>query len=597
MYHSHIRKAQRHLFDTLLTFADDAPVFASEVRTFLDNPVMALASRLIRLRANGHTRLQDAFVAACESVRSVLPQRPETTGWFLTRLATMNKQCEVVVHSNLTLNIPASTLAYQNCFPETIGFFVLTDGLYDEVLANPQAWNPLNRAWKRLKRTNTLSMSKFIRDFTNLPSSVPDHIILTIAERIAQHNKPAELLFANTPEEFVRMYATDGPQSCMQANSSYAKTWKDWMPVECNIVPTVFYSYFPLTKGAYIIRDGRVAARAILYMIKTGDKEKWYYSRLYFHNEGLQKIMIAALNEHGISQCPNNGEPMHHWLANKQVPCSFKIPGYYRRNSKVPFWPYPHLDHGRPNSLGYTWDEDAKEFTIHYGDSSIVKGSVTVGVPSTEGFVEKINKCVCAYCGNIKASSLMVKGLGNYYCNEACVINSGLCIASDGEGTRSVMLVTDAWATTSGEYFTNYQAARRRGAGAVIGMWGTYPECDVLLGFNGNEYKDTTIYTERINYAYVINTTVYKNMSARSANTTKYSSDVSKLDLNIKTQKTVLFEEHGDMPSKITVNGDREVINKLKAKIADALSALPIKQTSFVKTSYKIIAHSTITGR
>lgn len=570
MYNSSMYQGLKKILHEITTIAESSdPEWVAERRQFFENHVIRTAARMVRIRANQHALLTEAFDEAVAKYWSDITAENITlkpVNIMFTHLVYFlgDNYKDVYVHPNLPLDNPLIVEAYANTHSYNLGMALFEEKLYKEYkesLGTPKekAWIDQATTWRRIKRTQTMSLERCLRNYTTLPATLPDHIILGIAELIRTALKPVELLFAEKDTDFAEMYAAGGPSSCMVATSGSASGWRDWM-LKQGIVPASFYAYHPYTKGAYIKKNGRVVARAILFNIGG----KWKYCRIYYSNDGAKRTFIQAMKAHGITECI--GDPLSHWRNIKgMLPFTFRVPARKIPNRKnTYFMPVPYNDHARGNCKAVLHtDTEEPYFEVTMYDNE--KGNVEMGL--TKGYHEDGDGIKCTYCRctirENRTSFPMLEGDG-VFCSSACV-NSyeengySYCVAETGEGVFYAVPVNKAFITLDNRTYTNLKAAFTRGARPVTGLRGTEAENPFLYSVR---YNAMTINSNSLMLAFENYTEFNKKFMTKAIREQQLLFESVPLTGDVKKQRNA----RTDLPV-VQINGSCSYINEAAERV------------------------------
>lgn len=206
------------------------------------------------------------------------------------------------------------------------------EGLSDS--KKKEGFVPFHRALKKLKRRNEITPQKLVQLLfsTFAPTNkVSDATIRDIGTYLGQCVIPPEVIFCNSPADYLNMYET-GPASCMQGttNRPWGHVFKEYSKNGSDLIghPCVFYHYCPTTQGVYIRERGKVTARVILYG-KPGEQR---VGRLYASNTQAQTKLVQALRDKGIK-----GDPTRTAFV---IPCSFEMPVFTTNEGCYVMIPY-----------------------------------------------------------------------------------------------------------------------------------------------------------------------------------------------------------------------------------------------------------------
>ena len=244
--------------------------------------------------------------------------------------------------------------------------------------------------------------------------------IRDLATAIEVARKPFELIYAETPKDFVKMYAT-GPQSCMSSGGTGSND--RWAFFKKELTPPSFFAYCPLTKGVYAEKNGAVVARTILYNVsKKKDVEKWEHGRIYYSNSEYKRKFENSLNEADIKalsttfRCPNE--------------LSWKVPGFKMDGSNVYAMPWPYFDNMNSSYFRVTYDKATNEFTV-YND-----GATGMTIHPRSGHLRSSDYFIinCSHCKKVMkpGNVLEVDDPEINICSDKCALELDFVRVIDG---------------------------------------------------------------------------------------------------------------------------------------------------------------------
>lgn len=282
-----------------------------------------------------------------------------------------------------------------------------------------------------------------------------DHQIRDMAQKIENARKPLQLLYAETPEDFTTMYGS-GPSSCMSQTGGSHTNWKSL--TEAGLCPASFYSYFPYTKGAYIMVNGKVGARCILW--RDPKKENvWYAGRIYSSNGELSRKFSDCLTNAGIGMLYENIKVPDGVVVNVPgVPWKGNTGGQY-------IMPFPYFDNLDYYGKGFTatFNQETKMFTLTYHKVP-ERGAVPIngrgGFLASNDYIQR----TCEACGSNKVDMGWGEWVstddGHLYCGRFCANNKGYIQVGMGNG-QSAWQKDDPTLIKAedGHRFTTYKAA------------------------------------------------------------------------------------------------------------------------------------------
>ncbi len=294
---------------------------------------------------------------------------------------------------------------------------------YNETKKNPAAWNPLSRALTRMFKGAEVSVAAALQRYTKLPATMAEKDINKLAEHIINFRRPAEILEARTPADFIQMYGTeDGPQSCMTGHA--ARGWS-YMVDHYKIHPTSWYAYTGNTFGLYMKKGDEVVARCIVYnKAAKGAKPVWEMGRLYHSTEFAKAKIIEEARKRGIIV-----DRMKEFFL-KHADWEFDVPIIKLRAGGPDIIPMPFVDN---LFNGFRLKYNQKQQTVTFtSDTNMPNTQVRV----QPGYIDvsTIEHNQCSYC-----QRMFVKGIhsqdGNYImCSVACMNALGYVGAMDADG-------------------------------------------------------------------------------------------------------------------------------------------------------------------
>ena len=338
-----------------------------------------------------------------------------------------------------------------------------------------EKWKDQTRIDKRLYAYEDMPTARAFVRFYNLEEMIKPDQIRDLATKFDNARKPMQLLYADRPEDFLIMYGS-GPSSCMM-HSTYKDTWV--ILDKAGLTPTSFYAYFPWTRGAYIMKGGKVAARTILFAnpetppfdmgFPSFKKEakSWNYGRIYAINTEMHSEFLKALKSNGYSK-------IEHFYSNdtggKFIPpegVEFRIPGV-KGGSKNYIIPFPYFDNMDYHGKGFyaRFDTKTNEFVMSYQTANragVVPITSRGGYLKSSDYIEK----TCEHCkANTTTYGWIASQDGCLFCGEKCVTQAGYTKMLSGNVEpiwQKVENKEDYYQTEDGVLFTNLRAANNHG--------------------------------------------------------------------------------------------------------------------------------------
>lgn len=246
--------------------------------------------------------------------------------------------------------------------------------------------------------------------------------IRDLAIALDNYRKPLEVSFAETPQDFFKMY-NSGPTSCMGYAAGNSKAWEHL--IKNNMYPPSFYAWYPHTKGAYIERNGVIVARVICFKEPDG---KWVYGRIYSATPEYSSKFVMALNDLGIYSKIKSHKPPED--------VDFMLPSLEIKGSVTRQAPWPYFDDMDP-VLSVKYLEDSKEFhVVHVKAAKEEQSNIPQNTPT--GFIRSIDfmqGAQCAYCG--KRGRMISSNDGVHtFCSAYCATRLGYVEVMQGNGVH-----------------------------------------------------------------------------------------------------------------------------------------------------------------
>lgn len=334
-----------------------------------------------------------------------------------------------------------------------------------------EKWATPERISKRLNQFVDYPTAQALTNQLNMGDNYKDDVIRDLAVKIDTMRKPMELLFADKPEDFVVMYGQKGVHSCMAHKDSW-NFMKD-----AGHTATSFYAYFPYTRGAYLMKNGSVIARVILYADKDADIsdcgypnfnkstiEKWYYGCPYTANPEANNELMKALKSRGYKSLANAvGARGNHFVPPNTM--EFVMPGIKHGNHySIPFPYFDNMDyHGSGFCAAY--NNKTHEFVITYTDKDgNIPNHHQTGYLSSADYITK--KCDhCGYTqGRLQRNWISTED-DHIYCSQECATKADYSIVWNTEHAIWIKIGNpeNFVQATDGKLFTNAKAAYNHG--------------------------------------------------------------------------------------------------------------------------------------
>lgn len=360
-----------------------------------------------------------------------------------------------------------------------------------------EKWASVDRVKKRLLETLEVPTARALARYLNLDDGTGTQA-RDLATKIDTARKPMELLFADTPEDFLVMYGPNGPPSCMSHTGQAAWAFME----KVGMTATSFYAYFPYTRGAYLMKNGKVFARVVLYTnadqdttdmgYPTFNKAKakiWHYGYPY-SSTGDHTELKKALASHGIKPMANSPKGNHF------VPpegYSFEIPGINMNlkangaNGVDYGCPFPFFDNMDYRGTGFCaeFDPTTKMFKITYK-----AGQGSVPANNRNGYLHSMDYVQkrCEHCGSTTSTKWITTHDGHLYDTRACAEANNYTQIYNGAGENWIKKehIDNSYVPTDdGKLFTNIKAAEQHDYYMPIGELGNYPEEGTLVRMYG----------------------------------------------------------------------------------------------------------------
>ena len=424
-------------------------VMANEGYDFnINSAPLAMAARIVRLVSKDFLELR----------RYARDNIQNTSFAFTAPIMFGSKPDTVRVFTNIDMKGTAEDGTYKFCNPffcyeEVIPNFLaqLKADLADERRA--QAWATTNRAWRRLKRYEEMTIARAVSRFSNAKElGIGDHLVRNMSQFIEDMRRPLEITYADKPEDFLIMYGS-GPTSCMYVhqNGDPDRNLDRWGTLLINKhCPTSFFAYHPHTRGAFITRGNRVVARCIVYETMKG----WCYGRVYPTGDMWSAKLVKMLEEAGMTELSRS-------FARE---CSFTIPGLKHATLEEWHAPMPYFDN-LVGSFGIEFDQKTKEFHItqheRSGDGNYSQVDSTTGYISSRHYAS----LACDHCGHSfhPDNAIHSNTDGRVFCSEDHALAAGLVQAYRNDGSSIwTVRTTDMYETVDNYIFTNRRAAEAR---------------------------------------------------------------------------------------------------------------------------------------
>jgi hypothetical protein len=436
---------------------------------YKNNPIVQTVCSIISINAAEHNKLLDMW----QEIRSILPRENEI--WPLI-IPCPNNSAALRVFPNIMLNthrklenISTSTSAI------TLATFLAE---YEEDIADDkkkQKWEPLERATKLLNDYLDMPTARALSRYVFTNGKIKDDTIRDFADAIDNFRKPLELIFAETPEDFVTMYGS-GPQSCMAYSAGERSSWL-FLEEKYKQCPASWYAYYPYTKGVYAVKAGKVIARAICFADPkkgfVGPETKWQYGRVYPTTPEIDRKFKETLHQNGITELSS--------VPHTPLPSfEFTIPGVLK-DSGVYAAPWPYFDNINRGAeyWNVAFDKDTHEFKIQFDPSKYLSVNNRSGHIISSDYIT----LECSSCGNPinmkKAPVIPVEAGEHAFCSDNCAASYGYHRVIQGNQSSVYKRLTEEMVSLKDDSFVKFstiKAAQNCGYLPLIEELGVFPE-------------------------------------------------------------------------------------------------------------------------
>lgn len=296
---------------------------------------------------------------------------------------------------------------------------------WERTKQQPQAWTPLSRGLTRMFKSVEVSVAVALTRYTSMKTQISEASINKFAEAVINFRRPAELVEARTPDDFMEMYwnNTTGPSSCM-TKSGAGRDWSS-MPDDDKVHPCAWYAYTGKTYGLYLKKGNEIIARAIIYDAGQDGKPKWTMGRAYYSTAFAFEKFKQEARARGI----NVDNPIKGMEINNDG-WDFEVPIVKSKHlgSVVPVPFVDNVKFGFKLSLS-----DDKTKVRFVGDKSV---PVTLlRTPVGHFTVASINGAKCENCYNSWDARRGVRTEdGHLFCSAPCAAVNGYIQAKDDVG-------------------------------------------------------------------------------------------------------------------------------------------------------------------
>lgn len=430
----------KDLFKTIDLDDQYAKFAMAKLYKYADNAIVVEACRIIQSYKTEFSRTLQIMQEASSNEFATI-QKLITEGKVIPFMILCPDNPEAIrVYPNILLNdfsVEVSSVSSLFCNKILKTFIAdLESDLLDD--KKKQKWETKERYTSRLNQFVDVKTVAALTRYIYTSNEIKESAILKYGSAIEVSRKPLKLVFAETPKDFVTMYAT-GPQSCMTNIPTGGS--ERWAFFKDELTPPSFFAYCPVTKGVYAEKGGTVIARTILYntakasidpvtMKSVVTKETWQYGRVYCDNSEYRTKFIAALDELNIKSLTNTFKA--------PTSISWKIPGFKLDGSSIYTMPWPYFDNMSSTYFRITFDKATNEFTVYTdGASGFAVHARSGHLRSTDYFT--IN---CTNCSRtIKPGSVLeVVDRDDCFCSDNCAMEQGYIMLIDGTGRNVYQL-------------------------------------------------------------------------------------------------------------------------------------------------------------
>jgi hypothetical protein len=372
------------------------------------------------------------------------------------------------IYKNITINGTKDLNNANSMSPDILSSFIKE---YEADIYRDKKWADIN---KRLDEYEDMPTARALARYANLGLDPQSATLRDLAIRMDEYRKPMEIKFADTPEDFYIMYGS-GPHSCMGYKASNVSSWKHL--TDNKMYPSSWYSYYPKTRGAYVIKGNTVLARAILFKQPDGS---YRYGRIYYTATEYIGKFQSSLKAMGITQQIGHHKP--------SINTEFYIPGIAVKGSNTKYAPWPYFDDIDP-VFSVEWEKEKNRFRITHSARSVNKN----GVPQngTNGFIRSCdyeNAGMCDNCGRTGKMEHTHDGARSF-CTTACGVALGYRQITQGNGAARWEIPDEYHVkTTSGLLFSTLQAAFDNGYYVTLNEGKVPEEGDFIVSMEGTSY-------------------------------------------------------------------------------------------------------------
>jgi len=293
-------------------------------------------------------------------------------------------------------------------------------------------------ARKTIRRSVVTTIAKYLNKYGDM-EGVKCSDVRDWAQSIQNNLEPVTLKYLESPEDAFQMYENGGPSSCMTTRQEYSRSWDHLVP-EKLFQPAMFYHYAHHTRGVWVERNGKCAARTILYDLDgCGD---WHYSGVYSNNSEMESELLRLLRDEGVysravfdedDDCEGDADYVYNMA-------DFSIPGIWDENNKDFVCPFPYVDMV-VETMYVSFDIPTKTFKFSSGYTSSGTQLCSDDQRNTAGVLfakHLVGKQTCDCCGvAIRAGNGI--SAGSYsVCGIECMSTLGYVYSYDSRSNPDV---------------------------------------------------------------------------------------------------------------------------------------------------------------
>lgn len=229
--------------------------------------------------------------------------------------------------------------------------FELIRNQFNSEISDPvrsRRWADPDRVYGRVETT---TIARFMRNVLGMSDlGMRDDEIRDYAQKVVNWFKPPELIFCQTPEDYVDMFSVNA-FTCMTHNSTHMSQVAKDILRDTGYFSSMWFHFNPHTQGVYIRKNGKAVARAMIVRSETNENFRHYTNIIASTNEF--RASIEGLLRQAGYVC-NNGD--YYQVSIKE---KFSVPAFEYKNKK--YCPLPFHDSVKSN-YAIVWNEGANAF-------------------------------------------------------------------------------------------------------------------------------------------------------------------------------------------------------------------------------------------